>query len=78
MNKIHCKKGSAIFPSPAWMSLTKLSLAGNNLIIPLINQHMGNIAKKWPPHYQKRNKEEEEDIYNIGVKAFLEFRIFGR
>ncbi len=31
---IHCKKKLAIFPSPAGMSLTKLSLARNNLIIP--------------------------------------------
>ena len=31
---IHGKKGIAIFPSLAGMSLTKLSLAGNNLIIP--------------------------------------------
>jgi hypothetical protein len=31
---MHCKKRLAIFPSPAGMSLTKLSLAGNNLIIP--------------------------------------------
>jgi hypothetical protein len=31
---VHCKKRLAIFPSPAGMSLTKLSLAGNNLIIP--------------------------------------------
>jgi hypothetical protein len=30
--KIHCKKGSDI-PVPAGMSLAKLSLAGNNLII---------------------------------------------
>jgi hypothetical protein len=28
------KKMFAVFPSPAGMSLTKLSLAGNNLIIP--------------------------------------------
>jgi len=28
------KKGLAIFPSIAWMSLTKLSLAGNNLPSP--------------------------------------------
>jgi hypothetical protein len=33
--KIHCKKRFAIFPSPAGMSLTKLSLDGNNLIIPV-------------------------------------------
>ncbi len=31
---IHCKKRLTIFPPPAWMSLTKLSLAGNKLIIP--------------------------------------------
>ncbi len=30
--KQHRKKRLATFPSPAWMSLTKLSLAGNNLI----------------------------------------------
>jgi len=28
---IHCKKSFSIFPSPAGMSLTKLSLGGNNL-----------------------------------------------
>jgi hypothetical protein len=28
-----CKKRLTIFPSPAGMSLTKLSLSGNNLII---------------------------------------------
>ncbi len=31
---IHCKKRVTIFPSPDGMSLTKLSLAGNNLNIP--------------------------------------------
>jgi hypothetical protein len=30
---LHCKKASG-FSAPAGMSLTKLSLAGNNLIIP--------------------------------------------
>jgi hypothetical protein len=30
----HCKKFLTIFPSLAGMSLTKLSLAGKNLIIP--------------------------------------------
>jgi hypothetical protein len=34
MQRIHCKKRFAIFLSPAGMSLTKLSLDGNNLIIP--------------------------------------------
>jgi hypothetical protein len=32
--QLHCKKELAIFPSPAGMSLTKLSLGGKNLIIP--------------------------------------------
>ncbi len=31
---IHCIKGLAVFPSPAGMSLTKLSLMGNNLLFP--------------------------------------------
>jgi hypothetical protein len=30
ITRIHCKKRLAIFPAPAGMSLTKLSLAGNN------------------------------------------------
>ncbi len=30
----HYKKSLAVFPAPAGMSLTKLSLAGNKLIIP--------------------------------------------
>jgi hypothetical protein len=32
---LHCKKRFGVFPSPAGMSLTKLSLDGNNLIIPV-------------------------------------------
>jgi hypothetical protein len=32
---LHCKKRLTIFPSPARMSLTKLSLDRNNLIIPV-------------------------------------------
>jgi hypothetical protein len=32
--KLHCKKRLRIFLSPAGMSPTKLSLAGNNLISP--------------------------------------------
>jgi hypothetical protein len=31
---VHCKKRLATFPSPAGMSLTKISLGGKNLIIP--------------------------------------------
>ncbi len=34
MATLHCKKRLATFQSPAGMSLTKLSLGGNNLIIP--------------------------------------------
>jgi hypothetical protein len=32
--RLHCKKRLSFFPSLAGMSLTKFSLAGNNLIIP--------------------------------------------
>jgi hypothetical protein len=31
---VHCKKMLSVFPSPTGMSLTKLSLPGNNLISP--------------------------------------------
>jgi hypothetical protein len=37
MTKVHCQKSLAVFLFPAGLSLTKLSLAGNNfntLIIP--------------------------------------------
>jgi hypothetical protein len=34
MGGVHCKKRLAVFPSPDGMSLAKLSLAGNNSIIP--------------------------------------------
>ncbi len=34
LDSVHCKKRLAVFLSLAGMSLTKLSLAGNNLIIP--------------------------------------------
>jgi hypothetical protein len=34
INLLHCKKRFAVFPSPAGMPLTRLSLAGNNLILP--------------------------------------------
>jgi hypothetical protein len=30
LDKVHCKKRLSIFPSPAGMSLTKLSMGGNN------------------------------------------------
>jgi hypothetical protein len=34
MAPLHCKKSLLIFPSPAGMSLTKLSMVVKNLIIP--------------------------------------------
>jgi hypothetical protein len=33
LTRPHCKKSFSIFPSPAGMSLTKLSLGGNNDVI---------------------------------------------
>ncbi len=47
---VHCKKSLAIFPSPEWMSLTKLSLAGNNLIFP----DQGEFGK-WHPGWGREN-----------------------
>jgi hypothetical protein len=32
--EVHCKKRLSVFPSPAWMSLTKLSIAWKNSNIP--------------------------------------------
>jgi hypothetical protein len=39
---LHCKKRFAVFPSPGGMSLTKPSLAGNNLIIPALGEGREN------------------------------------
>jgi hypothetical protein len=39
--KLHSKKMLAVFPSPAGMSLTKLSLAGNYLDIPVLGEFGG-------------------------------------
>jgi hypothetical protein len=41
---IHCIKRLSIFPSPAGISLTKLSLAGNNLNFSDIPAGDGNIV----------------------------------
>jgi hypothetical protein len=38
MGRKHCKKRLSFFPSSAVMSLTKLSLAGNNLIFPFYGE----------------------------------------
>jgi hypothetical protein len=42
----HCKKRWAVFPSPGGMSLTKLSLAGENLIIPAHGE-FGQLHPGW-------------------------------
>ncbi len=48
----HCKKGLAIFPSSAGMSLTKLSLTRNYIIIPC----QGEFGK-WHPGWGPQSKE---------------------
>ncbi len=48
---IHCKKRFAVFTSPDGMSLTKLPLAGNNLIIP----GQGEFGK-WHPGRRRENQ----------------------
>ncbi len=40
---VHCKKRLSIFLSSAGMSMTKLSLAGNNLIIPVRQSLVSDI-----------------------------------
>jgi hypothetical protein len=40
---LHCKKSVSNFPSPAGMSLIKLSLGGNNLIIPVQGEYVSDI-----------------------------------
>jgi hypothetical protein len=37
LSELHCKKSLAVFPSPAGMSHTKLSLDGTNLNISLVS-----------------------------------------
>ncbi len=48
---IHCKERLAVFPSPAGMSVTKLSLDGNNQIFPV----QGEFGK-WPPGWGQENR----------------------
>ncbi len=55
---LHCKKRLAVFPSPAGMSLTKLSLVGNNLIIP----GQGEFGK-WHPHLGRKTANL---FYSVG------------
>ncbi len=62
---IHCKKRLSIFPSPAGMSLAKLSLAGNNLIIPGWGRE---IAKLFYSVTQTKDKGNENVPSGIKVK----------
>jgi hypothetical protein len=41
--ELHLKNKLPIFPSPAGMPLTKLSLAGNNLFLPAMESLVGDI-----------------------------------
>ncbi len=49
---IHCKKRLASFPSAAGKLLTKLSLDGNNLIIPAQGEF-----RKWHPDWGRENRK---------------------
>ncbi len=44
---VHCKKKLAIFPSPAGMSLTKLSLGGKNKIISAAQGELISDIPAW-------------------------------
>ncbi len=45
---VHCKKGFPIFPSPAGMSLTKLSLDGNYDVIYKLFLHRESLVSDIP------------------------------
>ncbi len=75
---LHCKKSFSIFPSPAGMSLTKLSLGGNNLymtslfpprksLVIDVPAGDGNIKKLFLQcrrFFRDPNKYEEEGTFN--------------
>jgi hypothetical protein len=46
---LHCKKRFVIFPSPAGMSLTKLSLGGNNDVIYKLFPPRESLVSDIPP-----------------------------
>ncbi len=60
LHTVHCKKRFAVFPSPAGMSLTKPSLAGNNLIIPVLGEF-----GKWHPGWGRENREPFFTVYTV-------------
>ncbi len=49
LQQVHCKKRLAGFPSPAGMSLTEFSLAGNNLINPGQGEFGAGLGTEKPP-----------------------------
>jgi hypothetical protein len=67
--QVHCKKRLAIFPPPVGMSLTKLSLAGNNLIFldqgefgrwhPGWGRELANIYRLCSDFYTKRQQSSK-------------------
>jgi len=59
---MHCKKGLAIFPSPAGMSLTILSLVGNNLPSP-------SPGKVW----SKKTRNLKRKFYGVNDLPLLAF-----
>ena len=54
---LHCNKSFAIFLSPAGLSLTKLSLAGNNVLIPC-------PRKVW----SKKIQESRKFVYSVACE----------
>ncbi len=85
--QLHCKKRLAIFPSPAGMSLTKISLAGNNLV--WVTSRLGTgkwltfvfsvlIRTCWFAHFfyhrrhgQKRRIFFFEGLVRVWLKKFI-------
>ncbi len=63
---LHCKKRLAIFASSAGMPLTKLSLAGNNLIMP------GQEGKSLTFFYSLGTNQSFED----GIQGVQVVKIF--
>ncbi len=59
---LHCKKRLTIFPCPAGMSPTKLSLAGNNLIV-----HGEGEFGKWHPGWGRDYCSSCFTVYSLSV-----------
>jgi hypothetical protein len=61
MGGVHCKKRLAVFPSPAGMSLAKLSPAGNNSIIPGPGEFGLGMGKPLTFFYSVRWRDSARD-----------------